>query len=81
MTGSGGMDERLIRESAFGWLHQRLLVQPAFTRADVVSVELLGERIRLMTTLTGICKPRQLTAAISIATGYYLNPRDRPYDD
>jgi hypothetical protein len=42
-------------------------VQPVFTRDDLAEVEILGERVRLVGTQTGIWKPRQLSSALSIS--------------
>lgn len=37
--------------------------------------------MRLVGTQTGIWKPRQLSAALSILTGYYTDEARRPYED
>lgn len=75
------LDEIAFRESVFVWLRARMLVEPVFSRDDLANVEILGERVRLVGTQTGIWKPRRLTSALSILTGYYPNDDDRPYAD
>lgn len=74
-------DELELRESAFAVLRTRMLTQPVFTRDQLADVEVVGERIRLVGTQTGIWKPRQLKAALSIVTGYYTTAAMRPYSD
>ena len=75
------LDQLAFREAAFAWLRARMLVQPVFSRDDLASVEILGQPIRLVGTQTGIWKPRQLDAALSILTGYYADESTRPYAD
>lgn len=66
----------------FAWLRARMLVTPVCSRADLAAVEVgdLGP-MRLVGTQTGIWKPRQLSAALSILTGYYTDDTRRPYED
>jgi putative restriction endonuclease len=75
------IDELAFRETAMAWLRARMLVQPVFSRDDLAEAEILGEKVRLASTQTGIWKPRQLSAALSILTGYYPDGHDRPYAD
>jgi len=75
------VDEIAFRESVFAWLRARMLVQPVFTRDELAEVDVLGEKVRIVGTQTGIWKPRQLGAALSILTGYYRNDANRPYAD
>jgi putative restriction endonuclease len=74
-------DEQAFRETVFAWLRARMLIQPVFTRDDLADVGILGERVRLVGTQTGIWKPRQLSSALSILTGYYVDNAARPYAD
>ena len=75
------LDQLVFRESAFAWLRARMLVQPVFSRGDLAAVEILGQKTRLVGTQTGIWKPHQLDAALSILTGYYVDESARPYAD
>jgi putative restriction endonuclease len=69
-----------VREAVFAWLRARQLVQPVFARGELV-VAVGGERIRLVDLRKGIWKPRQLSAALSIVTGFYADGARRPYED
>lgn len=75
------VDELALREGVFSWLRSRIIVTPVFTRAELADVDIFGERIRLVGTQTGIWKPKQLGAALSILTGWYLSDTGRPYED
>lgn len=75
------MDDYAFREAAVTWLRARMLTQPVFTRDELASASILGAPTRLVGTQTGIWKPRQLSAALSILTGYYPDDSRRPYAD
>ena len=71
----------MFREAAFAWLRARMLVTPVFSRDDLAAVQILGRTVRLVSTQTGIWKPREFAAALSIVTGYYSDGAARPYAD
>ncbi len=50
-----------------------------FSRSELFDFR--GEKIRFMSPQTGIWKPRQLSAALSISTTFTPPTRERPYDD
>lgn len=70
-----------LRDAAFAWLRAQMLTQPVFTRDELGAATVLGTPMRLVGTQTGIWKPRALSAALSILTGYYAEPAQRPYED
>lgn len=74
-------DDYAFREAAITWLRVRMLRQAVFTREELASANILGTPTRLVGTQTGIWKPRQLDAALSILTGYYPDDARRPYAD
>jgi putative restriction endonuclease len=74
-------DEWAFREEVFAKLRAMLLVKKYFSRNELASIEVHGEPVRIVGTQTGIWKPKQLTAAISILTGFYPSEKARPYAD
>ena len=75
------LDEIAFRESVFAWLRAKMLVQPVFTREELSNFEFNGLKYRLVGTQTGIWKPRELGAALSMLTAYVDRESDRPYHD
>lgn len=72
--------ELAVRAEAMRHLKSRLEHDAIyFTRNE--QFEYHGDRLRLMGTQTGIWKPRQLSAALSISTTFTPPSRERPYDD
>ena len=63
----------------FAWLRVRMLTTPVFSRDDLAAAEILGSRVRLVGTQTGIWKPPLLSAALSILTAYVPDESQRPY--
>jgi len=81
LLGVTDLDDMSLREASFAWLRSRMLVQPVFTRDELGQAQILGQPMRLVGTQTGIWKPRQMGAALSILTGYYADSERRPYAD
>lgn len=74
-------DSKLRRE-AMAWLTVRTNDgEEWLTREDIQDFTLDGEPRRLQATQTGIWKPRDLPAALSIQTVYRAPGRERPYND
>ncbi|MEZ2389310.1 HNH endonuclease [bacterium RCC_150] len=74
-------DSRLRRE-AMAWLTARTNDgEECLTREDIQDFTLDGEPRRLQATQTGIWKPRDLSAALSIQTVYRAPGQERPYND
>lgn len=80
-TGKDSFDSRLRRE-AMAWLTVRTNDGKEWlTREDIQDFSLDGVPRRLQATQTGIWKPRDLSAALSIQTVYRAPGRERPYND
>lgn len=75
------IDEVAFRESAFAWLRSKLLTQSTFSRDELAEFQFNGEKFRLTGAMTGIWKPKALSAAISILTAFAHRDEDRPYED
>ncbi|MHA7167126.1 HNH endonuclease [Arthrobacter bambusae] len=74
-------DSKLRRE-AMAWLTVRTNDgEEPLTREDIRDFTLDGEPRRLQATQTGIWKPRDLSAALSIQTVYRAPGQERPYND
>jgi putative restriction endonuclease len=74
--------DRRLRESAMAWLAQRERHGgPVVRRADLQGFAFEGKRIPLADHQTGIWKPKELTAALSITTTYTPPGSRRPYED
>lgn len=76
------LDELAAREAAMGWLDERTLLgtQPV-RQADVARFPFGGEDVSLLLRQQGICKPRQLDAALSIRTTWTSPGGKPPYED
>jgi len=74
-----GLDEVAVREAALRWLDARTAFGTrVVTQAEVASFPFLGQDVPLLLRQQGICKPRQLDAALSIRTTWTppgLQPR------
>lgn len=71
-----------LRRQAMEWLAARTNDGADWlTREDILDFALEGEPRRLQPTQTGIWKPRDLQAALSIQTVYRAPGRERPYND
>ncbi|WP_253182777.1 HNH endonuclease [Arthrobacter sp. SW1] len=80
-VGDSNFDSRLRRE-AMAWLAVRTNDGAEWlTRQDIEDFHFEGEPRRLQATQTGIWKPKDLSAALSIQTVYRAPGKDRPYDD
>lgn len=80
-SGVESFDSRLRRE-AMAWLTVRTNDgEEWLTREDIQDFTLDGEKRRLQATQTGIWKPKDLSAALSIQTVYRAPGRERPYND
>lgn len=71
-----------LRQEAMAWLTVRTNDGANWlTREDILDFKLDDETRRLQPTQTGIWKPRDLAAALSIQTVYRAPGKDRPYND
>ncbi|MDN5861590.1 MAG: hypothetical protein L0H84_23560, partial [Pseudonocardia sp.] len=76
------LDEHAVRAAAMAWLDGRTaggtrqVGQP-----EVAQFPFLGEPISLLMRQQGICKPRQLDAALAIRTTWTAPGAAPPYDD
>lgn len=76
------MDDLAFRESVFAWLRNEMRLTETFTRDDLSRFEFLGDRHRLVGTMTGIWRVKAVSpAAISILTAYAPDEAKRPYED
>ncbi|GAA4783806.1 HNH endonuclease [Actinomycetospora chlora] len=76
------IDELAAREAAMRWLDDRTqLGTRTVTQPDVANFPFQGQDVALLLRQQGICKPRQLDAALSIRTTW-TRPGDKPpYED
>ena len=76
------LDELAAREAAMRWLDERtqLGTQPV-KQPDVAHFPFGGETVSLLLRQQGICKPRQLEAALSIRTTWTPKGQKPPYED
>lgn len=71
-----------MREAAMQWLDRATNSGTrTVTQADVASFRFAGETIALLMAQQGICKPRQLDAALAIRTTWTRPGATPPYDD
>ncbi len=74
--------DRHLRQEAMEWLRiQTEGGHRPLSNHDLSKFEFRGQPFRLKATQTGIWKPRQLTAALSIVTVYRKPGVSRPYED
>jgi putative restriction endonuclease len=76
------IDELAAREAAMRWLDDRTqLGTRTVTQPEVANFPFQGHEVALLLRQQGICKPRQLDAALSIRTTW-TRPGDKPpYED
>lgn len=76
------LDELAAREAAMAWLDERTqLGTQTVTQPDVANFRFHGETVALLLRQQGICKPRQLDAALSIRTTWTPPGGKPPYED
>ena len=76
------LDDVAVREAALRWLDTRTeFGTRAVTQAEVASFPFLGQDVPLLLRQQGICKPRQLDAALSIRTIWTPPGLQPPYAD
>lgn len=76
------LDEVAVRAAAMRWLDERtdLGTRPV-TQAEVASFPFAGGQVPLLMRQQGICKPRQLAAALAIRTTWTPPDGQPPYQD
>jgi putative restriction endonuclease len=76
------LDELAAREAAMRWLDERtMLGTQTVSQPDVANFPFQGETVSLLLRQQGICKPRQLDAALSIRTTWTAPGHKPPYQD
>jgi putative restriction endonuclease len=76
------LDEHAVRVAAMAWLDERTAGGDIPVRQpDVAGFPFLGEQISLLMRQQGICKPRQLEAALAIRTTWTADGATPPYQD
>jgi putative restriction endonuclease len=76
------LDELAAREAAMTWLDKRTqLGAQTVTQAEVANFPFHGQTVSLLLRQQGICKPRQLDAALSIRTTWTPSGQKPPYED
>ena len=76
------IDELAVRNAALRWLDERTeFGTRTVTQPEVASFPFLGREIPLLLRQQGICKPRQLDAALAIRTTWTQPGRQPPYAD
>lgn len=76
------LDELAAREAAMAWLDERTAFgEREVTQPDVANFPFQGESVSLLLRQQGICKPRQLDAALSIRTTWTPPGAKPPYED
>jgi putative restriction endonuclease len=76
------LDELAAREAAMRWLDERTqLGTHPVTQPDVANFPFHGETVSLLLRQQGICKPRQLDAALSVRTTWTPRGGKPPYED
>ncbi|MGH3095446.1 MAG: HNH endonuclease [Streptosporangiales bacterium] len=76
------LDELAVREAAMRWLDDRTgQGTRTVTQPEVASFPFLGQQIPLLLRQQGICKPRNLDAALAIRTTWTPPGRIPPYVD
>lgn len=75
-------DDLALRREAMAWLTVRTQDGlESLTSEQLSEFTFRGEPFRLMASMQGIWKPRQLDAALTIRTAYRRDGQARPYDD
>lgn len=74
------LGELAAREAAMRWLDERtMLGTDTVSQPDVANFPFHGETVSLLLRQQGICKPRQLDAALSIRTTWTAPGHKPPY--